>query len=208
MRWCLWPFGFAWGSSVPDPKGLGLGGGVASDMVTSGDEDSAGDCVGAAVGSQWCPGFTMRLTVSPSLMVYSLRSFESARAFPLSKRRWTSAGGADGNAASCDFISATVSVGSTRNVKDAEGLRLLNVRDMEAAIKTASMNVTKYDILSRGVTYQRMILMVLAAACVVGEEERQSVLIYSRNSQHSRHHGSRKKYSGRRCMNRGDKEVF
>lgn len=56
----------------------------------------SGDDVGA-VGSQSKPGFIIRFTVSPSLMfVYSLSNFVSARAFPLRRRRWASAGGAEG----------------------------------------------------------------------------------------------------------------
>lgn len=47
-------------------------------------------------GSQLYPGLIIKLTVSPSLILYSFRSLESARALPLRRRRWTSAGGARG----------------------------------------------------------------------------------------------------------------
>jgi len=86
----------------------------------------------AVFGSQWCPGFTIKLTVSPSLMLYSLRSFPSASAFPLRRRRWTSAGGADGWAASWAFITEMVSVRCTPRVKLTGGFRDLNISEMGA----------------------------------------------------------------------------
>jgi hypothetical protein len=52
------------------------------------------DGEGALAGSQSNPGFIIKFIVSPSFTPYSLRSFASASAFPLSKRRCASAGGA------------------------------------------------------------------------------------------------------------------
>lgn len=139
MRWWR-PFGFAWASSVPgaNPKGLGLAGVAGSAMVISDGFGFVGGEVGAgtgaaAVGSHGNPGLSTRLTVSPWAMGYSRRSLASARALPLRRRRWAAAGGAAGSAASCALIAAMLSVGSTRSVKDAGGLRLLNVRESEAA---------------------------------------------------------------------------
>jgi len=119
--------GLAWGSSEPDPKGLGFGDGDDIVGVVAG----AGVGVGA-VGSQLTPGFITKFNVSPSLMVYSFRSFPSARALPLRRRRCASAGGAEGKEASLAFIDDTVSVGWTLSVKLAGGFRDLNTSEMEA----------------------------------------------------------------------------
>ena len=90
---------------------------------------------GAVFGSQWCPGFTIKLMVSPFLILYSLRSFPSASALPLRRRRWTSAGGADGWAASWAFIAEIVSVRCTPSVKLTGGFRDLNISDKGAVKK-------------------------------------------------------------------------
>ena len=69
------------------------------------------DAVVVTVGFQSYPGFIIKLTVSPSLiLLYSWSSFPSASAFPLNKSRWASAEGAEGSAASCAFIAEIVSV--------------------------------------------------------------------------------------------------
>ena len=70
-------------------------------------------------------------------MLYSLRSFPSASALPLRRRRWASAGGADGCAASWDFIAEIVSVGCTPSVKLARGFRDLNVSEIKAVKESA-----------------------------------------------------------------------
>ena len=70
--------------------------------------------------------------VSPSFMLYSLRSFASRRAFPFKSRRCASAGGAECKAASCAFIAEIESVGCTLRVKVAGGLRDLKTSEMEA----------------------------------------------------------------------------
>lgn len=49
---------------------------------------------GCMVGSQSKPGLIIKFMVSPSFTSYSLRSFVSARAFPLRSKRCASAGGA------------------------------------------------------------------------------------------------------------------
>lgn len=99
-----------------------------------GDADTGGDgAVVIAVAFQSYPGFTIRLIVSPSLiLLYSLSSFPSASAFPLNKSRCASAGGAKGSVASCVFIAEIVSVNLTPIVKAACGLSDLNTREMEA----------------------------------------------------------------------------
>lgn len=83
-------------------------------------------------GSQLNPGLTIRLTVSPSLTLYSFRSFPSARAFPFNRSRCASAGGAKGCDASCDLIEEIVSVGWTGIVNDAGGFRDLKRTEIEA----------------------------------------------------------------------------
>jgi len=50
----------------------------------------------------------------------------------LRRRRWASAEGADGWAASWDFIAKIVSVGCTPSVKLAGGFRDLNVSEIKA----------------------------------------------------------------------------
>ena len=82
MRWCLPLFG------APPAAGPGV-------RPSTESESLVGLGLGL-VGSQLAPGLTMRLITSPSLMLYSLRSLLSARAFPLSRSLWTSTGGADG----------------------------------------------------------------------------------------------------------------
>jgi hypothetical protein len=94
----------------------------------------------AVVGSQRCPGFSIKFTVSPSLMLYSLSSFPSASALPLRRRRWASAGGAECCAASWAFIAEIVSVGCTLSVKLAGGFRDLNVSEIEAVESGALWN--------------------------------------------------------------------
>lgn len=100
-----------------------------------GDADTCGGVVVVivAAGFQSYPGFTIKLTVSPSLiLLYSLSSFPSASAFPLNRSRWASAGGAEGSSESCAFITETVSVGRTLIVKAVGGFRDLNTREIEA----------------------------------------------------------------------------
>lgn len=59
------------------------------------DGDVVGDGASKS-GFQVDPGFTTKLTISPSRILYSFRSLVSARALPFNKRRWMSAGGAFG----------------------------------------------------------------------------------------------------------------
>ena len=66
--------------------------------------------------SQSYPGLTIRLTVSPSLTLYSLSNFASARALPLRSRRCTSTGGAPGSEAREDLMAAMVSLDCTAKV--------------------------------------------------------------------------------------------
>ena len=136
MRWCLPPpcSERAFKSGVPDPNELELGTDKDSDEDASiGDADTGGVGTVVAVVFQSYPGFTIRLIVSPSLiLLYSLSSFPSASAFPLNKSRWASAGGAEGSAASCVFIPEIVSASLTLIVKVACGFRDLNTREMEA----------------------------------------------------------------------------
>lgn len=70
VRVCLWPAA----SFVADSM---------SNRVMSGS-DVGNDVF---VGSQLKPGLTIKLTVSPSFISYSLRSFVSTRAFPLRSKR-------------------------------------------------------------------------------------------------------------------------
>lgn len=98
IRWCL----------DCDCAGLGLGSKERAGLLPTtcseliegdredGEADGAGGVGGGFVGSQTNPGLTIKLTVSPSLTLYSLRSFASARAFPLRRSRCASAGGAEG----------------------------------------------------------------------------------------------------------------
>ena len=69
----------------------------------------------------------MRFIVAPSEISYSLSSFASASAFPLSSSRWISADGARGCAASCFFMVLIVSVVETVSGKDTGGFADLNV---------------------------------------------------------------------------------
>ena len=82
--------------------------------------------------SQSNPGLTIKLIVSPSLILYSFKSLPSARAFPFNRRRWLSAGGAEGCDASWDLIDDIVSVGWTKIEKDAGGLDDLKIIEIEA----------------------------------------------------------------------------
>lgn len=84
------------------------------------------------VGSQSKPGLTIKLIVSPSFTSYSLRSFVSMRALPLSSRRCASAGGARGWDARCDLMSEIVSVDWTARVRVQGGFEDLNVMLMVA----------------------------------------------------------------------------
>ena len=84
-------------------------------------------------GSQSNPGLSIRFMVSPSFTPYSLRSFVSASAFPLSKSRCASAGGACGCEASDALTSDIVSVGCTARVNDCGGFVDLNVRLIDVA---------------------------------------------------------------------------
>ncbi len=91
MRWCL-PL-----------LGALLAGLSDEDAWPSTDsEDGEGEkvvLVGLGMGlegSQLVPGLTMRLITSPSLMLYSLTSLLSARAFPLRRSLCASEGGAEG----------------------------------------------------------------------------------------------------------------
>jgi len=63
----------------PDAAGMGFGCKIPSSLGLE--------------GSQLMPGLTMRFTVSPSWMLYSLSSLVSARAFPLIINLCASAGG-------------------------------------------------------------------------------------------------------------------
>ena len=77
--------------------GLGLNdavsAGVSANTSAGGDSEAAG----ALVGSQsMMPGLTMRLIVSPVWMLYSFSSLASAKALPLKRSLWVSAGGARG----------------------------------------------------------------------------------------------------------------
>ena len=140
IRWCLLPPWFMRESGwrVPVSNGLDLGIGKGADEETGrGDADTGGDgAVVTAVVFQSYPGFTIRLIMSPSLiLLYSLRSFPSASAFPLYKSRCLSAGGAKGSAPSCVFIAEIVSVNLTLIVKVACGLSDLNTRETAEAKK-------------------------------------------------------------------------
>jgi hypothetical protein len=66
-------------------------------------------------------------------MVYSFKSFVSARALPFNSSLWASTGGALGSAASCDLMVAIESVVCTDNVNDAGGFADLNVNEICAA---------------------------------------------------------------------------
>ena len=124
------PPGLAFGSSLTPPNGLGA---EASDISIS-----VFLVVGGAFGFQSKPGLSIKLMVSPSLTLYSLRSLPSARALPLSKSLCASAGGALGWAASWALIAETVSVGWTLRVKEAGGFRDLKTREIEAVILNVS----------------------------------------------------------------------
>jgi hypothetical protein len=87
-----------------------------------------------AFGSQVWPGLIIKLTISPSLTLYSFRSLASARALPLSNRRCMSAGGARCWEARKDLMDWIVSVGWTESVNDRGGFSDLNVRVIEAAV--------------------------------------------------------------------------
>ena len=67
-----------------------------SDMGSSGSSAGISTFGNAVAWFQSYPGLTIRLTVSPSLMLYSLSNFASARALPLRSKRCTSTGGAPG----------------------------------------------------------------------------------------------------------------
>jgi len=97
------------------------------------DDAVGGEEIGVTFdGSQSNPGLMTKLMVSPSLIGYSCKSFPSASAFPFRRRRWTSAGGAEGCDASCVFMEDMVSVGCTDMVKVACGLEDLKVTEIEA----------------------------------------------------------------------------
>jgi hypothetical protein len=135
MRWCLLLSGLecASGSSVPDPNDLELRVVDKESGDNVGMDTGGGVIVVVAVMFQLYPGLTIKLTVSPSLiLLYSLSSLPSASAFPLNKSRWASAEGAEGSDASCAFIAEIVSVSRTLIVKVAGGFRDLNTRGMEA----------------------------------------------------------------------------
>lgn len=89
---------------------------------------------GILEGSQSKPGLTIKLMMSPSLTLYSCSSFPSANAFPLSRRRCTSAGGAPGSAASWALMSEIVSVDCTVRLYVLAGLIDLNVILREPAV--------------------------------------------------------------------------
>jgi hypothetical protein len=115
VRVCLWP-----GVSLADPVSKG-----AMSWPEEGND--------VFVGSQWKPGLTIKFMVSPSFTSYSLRSFVSARAFPLRSKRCASAGGARGCAARWDLISEMVSVYCAGREKAQGGFKDLNVMLMTAA---------------------------------------------------------------------------
>jgi len=85
LRWR--PDPVASGSSVREGVPGTAGSGSGAEKSTFG---------GSAGWFQSYPGLTIRLTVSPSLMLYSLSNFASARALPLRSKRCTSTGGAPG----------------------------------------------------------------------------------------------------------------
>lgn len=78
-----------------------VGSAVPGSSEPEGDLSAGVSSVGAGISNsgawfQSYPGLTIRFIVSPSLMLYSLSSFASARALPLRSNRCTSAGGAPG----------------------------------------------------------------------------------------------------------------
>jgi hypothetical protein len=92
------------------------------------------DIVGPpAVGFQLRPGLITIFSVSPSLMLYSFKSFPSCSAFPFKSSRCASAGGAEGKEDSWAFIVEIESVGCTLRVNVAAGFRDLKISEMEAA---------------------------------------------------------------------------
>ena len=75
--------------------------GLESEGVGKGDGRCGDGGIGvfAAIGlegSQLCPGLIIRLMISPSFTLYSFKSFPSARALPLRRRRCASGEGAEG----------------------------------------------------------------------------------------------------------------
>ena len=116
VRVCLWP-----------------GVSFVADWVSIGDMSWSEVGKEVFVGSQWKPGLTIKFMVSPSFTSYSLRSFVSARAFPLRSKRCASAGGARGWAPRCDLMSEMVSVYCTGREKAQGGFKDLNVMLMAAA---------------------------------------------------------------------------
>ncbi len=77
--------------------------------------------------------------VAPDSISYSFRSFVSVSAFPFSKSRWVSGGGAEEEDFATRFLrSETVSVSRAVTVILRDGLRDLTVREMdESAVLSA-----------------------------------------------------------------------
>ena len=91
VRVCLNPVvSFGRESEVDD----GFMSGPNNKGFVSGSGEDLGKTV--CVGSQLKPGLTIKFIVSPSFTLYSFNNLLSASAFPLSKRRCASAGGARG----------------------------------------------------------------------------------------------------------------
>ena len=117
MRWCFLPpdGALASGSREPAEEANGLGGG-GDDSIDESDETA---CKGWGA-TTWGPfagggALNTRLIVSPSLTVYSLSNFWSARALPLSKSLWFSAVGSSSGCRVwiCSLMERIVSVGDT-----------------------------------------------------------------------------------------------
>lgn len=108
---------------------LWTGASFVADSVSNGAmsrESEVGNEV-LVVGSQSKPDLTIKFMVLPSFTSYSLRSFVSTRALPLSSKRCACAGGARGWDARWDLMSEMVSVDWRGRVKAQGGFRDLNV---------------------------------------------------------------------------------
>lgn len=119
--------------------GAGLGG-----ALERGDAGGAGAGVGAdeAAGAE---ALSMRVRVAPSVILYSLTSFVSLNAFPLSKSRCESMEGADDDVfATRAFRSAMVSVGWAVIVNVRGGLRDLTTRFSASEVSCARVGCMAY----------------------------------------------------------------
>lgn len=130
------------GIEVPGPSstevvivnegGAGLGGDcVEVDGSSTGaddDEVSGALATAGAADEEAAGALKYKCTIEPSEMSYSLSSFESVNALPLSKSRCESGGGADDDELAMDCLScATESVMLTVMGKESDGLRDLTV---------------------------------------------------------------------------------